>query len=133
MLHNLCEIIFKYYIASSATTSRTEAEAAAAEAEAVAASANLSTLPTDAIRGEKKQHSSTRYQHNVLTATVFIYMYVFVGVPLSVFVCSTFQVLPPRKRVNCARGWVYAAVKLRFTCELNLSAVIFRQVFRITE
>lgn len=62
-----------------------------------------------------------------------LYIYVFVGVPLSVFVCSTFQVLPPRKRVNCARGWVYAAVKLRFACELNLSAVIFRQVFRITE
>lgn len=131
MLHNLCEIIFKYYIASSATTSRTEAEPA--EAVAVAASANLSTMPTDAIRDEKKQHSSTRYQHNVLTATVFIYMYVFVGVPLSVFVCSTFQVLPPRKRMDCALGWVYAAVKLRFACELNLSAVIFRQVFRITE
>lgn len=74
MLHNLCEIIFKYYIASSATTRRVEAEPAAAEAEAVAALANLSTMPTDAIRGEKKQHSSTRYQHNVLTATVFIYI-----------------------------------------------------------
>lgn len=130
MLHNLCEIIFKYYIASSATTSRTEAEAAEADAKAVAALANLST---DAIRGEKKQHSSTRYQHNVLTATVFVHLFVCVGVLLSVFVCSTFQVLPPRKRVNCTLGWVYAAVKLRFTCELNLSAVIFRQVFRITE
>lgn len=92
MLHNLCKIIFKYYIASSATTRRAEVEAAA-----VAALANLSTMPTDAIRGEEKEESSTRYQHNVLTATVFMYMCVCVS--LSVFVCSTFQVLPPRKRV----------------------------------
>lgn len=76
MLHNLCKIIFKYYIASSATTRRREEEVAAA----VAALANLSTMPTDAIRGEEKEESSTRYQHNVLTATVFMYMCVCVCV-----------------------------------------------------
>lgn len=77
------------------------------------------------------RRSSTAAQG--ISTMYYVYIYVFVGVPLSVFVCSTFQVLPPRKRVDCAPGWVYAAVKLRFTCELNLSAVIFRQVFRITE